>query len=128
MKAASAPTVRVRVHFNQRLFVGIGKVELLEHIMRTGSLSQAAREMTMSYRRAWQLLAAMNRGFDQPVATASTGGRRGGGTEVTEFGRQLVAGYRRMESKVQDLAAAQLREVAQHVKGGRAGLSADASR
>ena len=66
--------------------------------------------MTMSYRRAWQLLASMNLGFDQPVATTSTGGRRGGGTEVTEFVRQLVAGNRRVESKVQSLAA-QLREV-----------------
>jgi molybdate transport repressor ModE-like protein len=70
--------------------------------------------MTMSYRRAWQLLASINLGFDQPVATASTGGRRGGGTEVTDFGRQLVAGNRRMESKVQSLAA-QLREVSQTV-------------
>jgi molybdate transport repressor ModE-like protein len=71
--------------------------------------------MTMSYRRAWQLLASMNLGFDQPVATASTGGRRGGGTEVTEFGRQLVAGNRRMESKAHSLAVAHLREVSQTV-------------
>jgi molybdate transport system regulatory protein len=119
MATASIPVVRLRVHFNQRLFVGIGKVELLEHITRTGSLSQAAREMNMSYRRAWLLLEAMNEGFDQPVATTSAGGRRGGGTVVTEFGRHLVAGYRRMESKVQFLAAAQLREVTRHVKGGR---------
>jgi molybdate transport system regulatory protein len=117
--------VRLRVHFNKRLLVGIGKVELLEHITRTGSLSNAAREMKMSYRRAWLLLEAMNEGFDQPVATTSAGGRRGGGTVVTDFGRQLVTGYRRMESKVQSLAAAQLREVAQHVKGGRRKAAGD---
>jgi molybdate transport repressor ModE-like protein len=80
---------------------------------------RSARELTMSNRRAWQQLASMYLGFDQAVATASTGGRRGGGTEVTEFGTQLVAGNRRMESKVQSLAVAQLREVSQHVQGGR---------
>ncbi len=125
MATASFPMVRLRVHFNKRLLVGIGKVELLEHITRTGSLSNAAREMKMSYRRAWLLLEAMNEGFDQPVATTSAGGRRGGGTVVTDFGRQLVTGYRRMESKVQSLAAAQLREVAQHVKGGRRKAAGD---
>jgi molybdate transport system regulatory protein len=63
----STLTVRFRVDFGSRCSVGVGKIELLEGIARTGSLSQAAREMRMSYRRAWLLLEDMNVSFDQPT-------------------------------------------------------------
>ena len=117
---ASAPTVRFRVDFGSRCSVGIGKIELLEGIARTGSLSQAARDMRMSYRRAWLLLEDMNSSFDQPVAHASVGGRGGGGVVLTPFGTRLVAGYRRLESRLQPLAGDYLEEVGQCIKGGSA--------
>jgi molybdate transport system regulatory protein len=96
----------------------VGKVELLEGISRTGSLSQAAREMRMSYRRAWLLLEDLNLSFDQPVARASVGGRGGGGVVLSAFGKRLVAGYRRLESSLQPLAAGCLEDAIRHVKGG----------
>jgi molybdate transport system regulatory protein len=97
-------TVRFRVDFANRRSVGIGKIELLEGIARTGSLSQAAREMRMSYRRAWLLLADLNACFDSPVARTSTGGRGGGGAVLTPFGTELVAGYRELESSLRPIA------------------------
>jgi molybdate transport system regulatory protein len=115
---AAALKVRFRVDFGSRCSVGVGKVELLEGIARTGSLSQAAREMRMSYRRAWLLLEDMNLSFDQPVARASVGGRGGGGVVLTSFGTRLVAGYRRLESSLQPLAALCLEDVGPHIKGG----------
>jgi molybdate transport system regulatory protein len=99
-----APRVRFRVDFGSQCSVGVGKIELLEGIARSGSLSQAAREMRMSYRRAWLLLADLNLSFDQPVARTSTGGRGGGGAVLTPFGVRLVAGYRKLESSLQPLA------------------------
>jgi molybdate transport system regulatory protein len=93
----NALTVRFRVDFGNRSSVGIGKIELLEGIERTGSLSQAAREMHMSYRRAWLLLEDLNTSFDHRVARAKVGGRGGGGVVLTEFGSSLVAGYRRLD-------------------------------
>lgn len=80
--------------------LGHGKIELLEHITRSGSLSAAARAMDMSYRRAWQLLAALNAMFDQPVAVTHPGRNTSGATEVTPFGRQLVVDYRRLEARL----------------------------
>jgi molybdate transport system regulatory protein len=113
---ANALTVRFRVDFGTRCSVGIGKIELLEGIARTGSLSQAARDMRMSYRRAWLLLEDMNLSFDHRVAHASVGGRGGGGVVLTEFGSSLVAGYRRLESTLQPLAGACLEEFGKHIK------------
>ncbi|HEY0799584.1 MAG TPA: LysR family transcriptional regulator, partial [Steroidobacteraceae bacterium] len=93
-------TLRFRVDFGTDCSVGLGKIELLEGIAQTGSLSKAAREMQMSYRRAWLLLEDLNRSFDQPVARASVGGRGGGGAILTTFGQRLVDGYRKLESEV----------------------------
>ena len=115
---ASALTVRFRVDFGKRVSLGIGKVELLEGIARTGSLSRAARDMRMSYRRAWLLLEDLNSSFDKPVAHSTVGGRGGGGVVLTAFGVRLVAGYRSLESGVQPLAQACLEEVRRHIKGG----------
>jgi molybdate transport system regulatory protein len=115
----STLTVRFRVDFGSRCSVGVGKIELLEGIARTGSLSQAAREMRMSYRRAWLLLEDLNVSFDQPVAHASVGGRGGGGVVLTSFGTRLVAGYRRLESSLQPLADTCMEDVGRHLKIGQ---------
>jgi molybdate transport system regulatory protein len=110
-------TVRFRVDLGERCSVGIGKIELLEGIERSGSLSQAARDMKMSYRRAWLLLQDLNVNFDQPVALASTGGRGGGGVTLTAFGRRLMAGYRQLERALQSLAETHLNSFSRHAKG-----------
>ena len=71
--------------------IGPGKAELIERIGRTGSISAAAREMGMSYRRAWQLVEALNAAYRGPVVTTAVGGKRGGGARVTPFGGHLLA-------------------------------------
>jgi molybdate transport system regulatory protein len=116
---ASALTVRFRVDFGGACSVGIGKIELLEGIARTGSLSQAAREMHMSYRRAWLLLEDMNTSFDHPVSHASVGGRGGGGVVLSSFGTRLVARYRQLESGLQPLASTYLEDFGRHLKAGK---------
>lgn len=78
---------------------------LLEAIERSGSLSQAARALKMSYRRAWQLLESLNGSFPKAVATTTKGGRGGGGAVVTPFGRQLMRAYRRLDEEIQARAA-----------------------
>jgi molybdate transport system regulatory protein len=111
----SAPTVRFRVDFGGQCSIGVGKIELLEGIARTGSLSEAARQMRMSYRRAWLLLADLNLSFDHPVARSSTGGRGGGGAVLTPFGERLVAGYRKLELRLQPLANSYLNDLGKRV-------------
>lgn len=96
--------------------MGPGRAELITRIDRMGSISAAAREMGMSYRRAWQLVEALNASFKQPVIRTEIGGRHGGGATVTAFGRQLVKHYRMMEEKASRAIAADLREFSRHIR------------
>ncbi|WP_198372877.1 winged helix-turn-helix domain-containing protein [Roseomonas rosulenta] len=77
--------------------IGPGKIHLLEAIDREGSISAAGRALGMSYKRAWDLVDALNRQAGTPVVVASTGGYRGGGAMLTDAGRNLVADYRAIE-------------------------------
>jgi molybdate transport system regulatory protein len=96
--------------------MGPGKAELVERILRTGSISAAAREMDMSYRRAWQLVESLNEDFREPVVTTAVGGKRGGGAVVTPFGRRIVAQFRAMEVKASASIEADLRSFSVHLR------------
>lgn len=93
------PGLTLRILGSGNPAMGPGKAQLIAYIEATGSISAAAREMGMSYRRAWQLVEAINHSFSEPVIVTATGGKRGGGASVTEFGRGLVAQFHAMEDK-----------------------------
>ncbi len=102
----------IRILFGAASSLGPGKIALLESISRTGSISGAAREMGMSYRRAWLLVEAMNTAFTKPVVMAVTGGKRGGGAEVTVFGLSLLERYRKIEAKAAAAVVVDLKALA----------------
>jgi molybdate transport system regulatory protein len=112
----TAPTLRFRVDFAAECSVGFGKIALLEQIEHTGSLSRAARAMGMSYRRAWLLIESLNTGFDQPVLTTSIGGSGGGGATLTPFGREMIARFRTLETKLTALTQRHLQSLARHAR------------
>ena len=96
--------------------MGPGKAELIAHIGQTGSISAAARAMGMSYRRAWQLVEALNDTFSKPVITTAIGGRQGGGATVTPFGERLVAEFHAMEVKASAAIASDLQRFKRHLR------------
>lgn len=103
---------RVRIYRGDDIAVGPGKVALLEAIAETGSISAAARQLGMSYRRAWTLMDELNRSLRSPALQTAAGGAHGGGTALTPLGQELVRRYRAMESAArlaaaEDLAAIQ---------------------
>ena len=69
--------VRISIVFESGARIGPGKAALLESIRDTGSISAAARDMSMSYKRAWLLLDSINQVFTEPVVTAAPGRGRG---------------------------------------------------
>jgi molybdate transport system regulatory protein len=87
----------LRLDLKQKGFVGRGRIELLRRIGTTGSISQAAKAMGMSYKHAWDAVDAMNNLSEQPLVRRRTGGRHGGGTELTDEGRRLIAVYETAE-------------------------------
>src|SRR5207247_369152 len=85
--AKPAVQFRVRISKGDDIAIGPGKVDLLEAIGETGSITSAAKRLGMSYRRAWLLIDTMNRCFKNPIVEAEAGGRSGGGTRLTATGR-----------------------------------------
>ena len=88
--------LRVSIVFESGARIGPGKAKLLESIRDTGSISAAARDMGMSYKRAWLLLDSINQAFTEPVVTAAPGGAGGGGATLTPFGADVLARYQRI--------------------------------
>src|SRR5215469_18639037 len=88
-----------RIYLGEEIALGPGKAELLRHISETGSISESARRMEMSYNRAWLLVRTMNRCFKEPLVLASRGGDRRGGAQLTGFGKQVLALYATLESR-----------------------------
>ena len=115
----TSTNVRFRVHFNRDTTLGPGKIDLLEQIALTGSLSSAARAMDMSYRRGWVLLHALNTSYAEPAALTTKGGRHGGGATLTPFGRELIKVYRRFDAQLQKQAARAFGPIARRVGRGR---------
>jgi molybdate transport system regulatory protein len=97
--------------------LGPGKIALLEEVGRLRSLAAAARALEMSYKRAWQLLAALNEMFEQPVARAHPGRNLDGSTELTPFGERVIALYRAVERRATQSAAAGLEELGAAARG-----------
>lgn len=90
---------RVWFEVGEQPFLGQGRIELLERIAETGSISAAARAMGMSYKAAWDAVDAVNNLSAIPLVVRTTGGRRGGGTRLTDEGRRVVAAFRAMEAE-----------------------------
>lgn len=75
-----------------------GRIELLEKIAETGSISAAARALGLSYKAAWEAVDAMNNLSHAPLLERVAGGKHGGGTALTQRGREVVAAFGRMEA------------------------------
>jgi molybdate transport system regulatory protein len=110
-KTRRTPELVLRLKLGDGI-LGPGKVELLERIARLGSISSAARDMRMSYRQAWMLVETMNRKFREPVVRTAQGGRGGGGATLTPTGRRVVECYHSLVSRLEKLAAKELRAIA----------------
>jgi molybdate transport system regulatory protein len=104
--------LRLRIVLPCGLMIGPGKADLLQAIRDTGSIAAAGRSMGMSYKRAWMLVETLNAGFRSPLVEASRGGKGHGGATLTETGAQVLAAYRRMQTRAEAAAAPEIAELA----------------
>jgi molybdate transport system regulatory protein len=99
---------RLRIRNGEVIAVGPGKITLLEAIASTGSITAAAKELGMSYRRAWLLIDEMNRSMAKPAVGTAAGGAHGGGTVLTPAGESMIALYREIERKAMAAAGPEI--------------------
>jgi molybdate transport system regulatory protein len=111
----STPVIRFRIDFSDHCGVVPAKIDLLEAIRAAGSLSQGARSLGMSYRRARLLIDSFKGAFRQPVTHAVRGGPGGGGVTLTKFGEELVDSYRNLEREIGTLATRRLQPISDSV-------------
>ena len=108
--------LRVSIVFESGARIGPGKARLLQSIHDTGSISAAAREMGMSYKRAWLLLDSINQAFTEPVVSAAPGGAGGGGARLTAFGAEVLECYRRIDERAAAVAVDDLTVLASRAR------------
>ena len=95
--------IQARIMLDDEIAFGPGKADLLIAIQSTGSISAAGKYLGMSYRRAWLLVDAMNRCFQQPLVETATGGSQGGGARLTPLGVDVVEHYKQLQSDIRTL-------------------------
>jgi molybdate transport system regulatory protein len=113
MKKDRKTDVRFRIWFyaGDEKLLGIGRVELLERIRDTGSITHAAKGMKMSYRQAWQMVTEMNERSGSPLVEKQLGGKTGGGAIVTEAGEKAIKEYHEFESRVDAFIKAEAKKL-----------------
>ena len=92
---------RIVLETEMGAFLGDTRIRLLEGIGQFGSITQAAKAVPLSYKAAWDAVNDMNNLAEHPLVERSVGGSGGGGTELTDYGRRMIAFYRAMEADYQ---------------------------
>ena len=92
-------------------FVGIGRIKLLERVKETGSITEAARSIKMSYRQAWELINSMNKQAKKPLVIRLVGGAGGGGTTVTKEGDKVIKEYKKLQSHFEKFVGAETKKL-----------------
>ena len=98
MKERSLATLKIRILHDGLFAMGPGKADLLEAIQETRSIAAAGRKLGLSYWKTRRLLKEMNQSFRLPVVVTARGGDKGGGSQVTDLGRAVLAQFRAMEA------------------------------
>jgi len=105
MSGGSRLKVKIQLYCGDEIAMGPGKADLLDAIVRGGSISRGAKLMGMSYRRAWLLVDAMNRCWSMPLVETDPGGGRDHGGRVSQLGHRVLELYRTMVARAEGTAA-----------------------
>jgi molybdate transport system regulatory protein len=103
MKTNKKKELRVRcwIDLGGEKFFGPGRAELLVLIQESGSIANAARQMGMSYKKAWAMVDEMNTRSPKPFVVTHKGGQQGGHAEVTELGKKVLTAYTKLTIRLQ---------------------------
>lgn len=80
-------------HKDEQKFLGGDRIELLKQIDEQGSITRAAKAVGISYKNAWDLVNMINNLAERPLVERVTGGKGGGGTTLTDYGKEVITQY-----------------------------------
>jgi molybdate transport system regulatory protein len=85
-------------------FMGRGPVQLLQGIERLGSINQAAKEMKMSYVKAFKIIKNMENCLGGKILNTTIGGKDYGGSKLTPLAAKFLDFYMAYEAEVVNFA------------------------
>jgi molybdate transport system regulatory protein len=100
---------------DETIALGPGKVDLLRLVAKTGSISEASRQLGMSYMRAWSLIRTMNRCFSSDLILSIRGGKAGGGARLSPLGQKILELYTEMEKTSMQAAGPVWKQIRIHL-------------
>jgi molybdate transport system regulatory protein len=86
---------------NGKVIFGLGRLKILEAIIRHGSIHAAAKELKMSYRAVWGKIKDTEERLGQPLLVRQVGGASGGGSELTPLGKNLFKKFNELQDHVE---------------------------
>jgi molybdate transport system regulatory protein len=101
------PRANLWIESNGRVVLSSWRVRLLEAIAATGSITRAAEQMGVQYRRAWEKLDEMEQGLGFALVDRYVGGPAGGGARLTQAGQEYVARFKQYATAIENLVAGQ---------------------
>lgn len=93
---------RIWIEATSGTFLAEGRIALLKKINDLGSISKAAKSMNMSYSKAWEQINLMNNSAQKSMITKIVGGKQGGGTQVTEYGKKMIVAYDKLNQSCKE--------------------------
>lgn len=113
MKPSYSLNSRIWISSNENeTFLGQGRIDLLKEIKTHGSISKAAKAMNMSYKKAWALVDSMNRLGPEPIVVSKNGGKKGGGSEVSQYGDKLILAFDELIEEHRSFLSYKMKELA----------------
>ena len=94
---------RIWLSKDDRHFLGRNRIALLEKIDEVGSINTAAKAMNISYKMAWEIVNSIKKVAGHEILECKSGGRGGGGSQLTDYARNLITLYRAMEHEQKKL-------------------------
>lgn len=90
---------------------GSGRRSLLQAIDKHGSINQAAKEINISYRRAWGYIKSMEERLGIKLVDRHPGGKNGGGATITVEAREFLTKYELMEKDIRHIVDERFRQI-----------------
>ena len=95
----------------KELLFGKGKTEILLEIEKTGSISKAAQNLDMNYKKAWSHIKLLQSNLDDTLVITQKGGGADSGTTLTLLASEYIDKYKQLQKEIEEFANQRFKEL-----------------